>query len=152
MAGPPELRERFEAVRRDVLRHGVRRETLREEVRRMRERMRAELSSARPGQFDLKRDAGGITDIEFLAQYWTLRWCDRHPELVTYSDNIRQLESLASIALVPQATVDVLTGIYRAYRQRIHHLSLDGAETVVPAGEFADERARVTAIWRATME
>ena len=152
VAGPPELCARFEAVRRDVLRDGVRRETLRDEVRRMRERMRAELSSPQPGQFDLKRDAGGITDIEFLAQYWTLTWCDRHPELVTYSDNIRQLESLASIDLVPQATVDALTGIYRAYRQRIHHLSLDGADTVLPAGEFADERAQVTAIWRATME
>jgi [glutamine synthetase] adenylyltransferase / [glutamine synthetase]-adenylyl-L-tyrosine phosphorylase len=152
VAGPPELRERFEAVRRDVLRYGVRRETLRDEVRRMRERMRAELGGAQPGQFDLKRDAGGITDIEFLAQYWTLHWCERHPELVTYSDNIRQLESLASIDLVPQATVDVLTGIYRAYRQRIHHLSLDGAETAVPATEFADERSQVTAIWRATME
>jgi len=152
VAGPPGLRERFESVRCDVLRFGVRRETLLEEVRRMRERMRAELGSARSGQFDLKRDAGGITDIEFLAQYWTLRWCDRHPELVTYSDNIRQLESLASIDLVPQATVDALTAIYRAYRQRIHHLSLNGAETVVPAAEFAAERAQVTAIWRATME
>jgi [glutamine synthetase] adenylyltransferase / [glutamine synthetase]-adenylyl-L-tyrosine phosphorylase len=152
VAGPPGLRERFEAVRRDVLCFGVRRETLREEVRRMRERMRAELSSPQPGRFDLKRDAGGITDIEFLAQYWTLRWCDRHPELVTYSDNIRQLESLASIDLVPQATVDTLTGIYRAYRQRIHHLSLDGAKTVVAAEEFAAERARVSAIWSATME
>ena len=152
VAGPPGLRERFEAVRRDVLRFGVRRDTLREDVRRMRERMRAELASAKPGQFDLKRDAGGITDIEFLAQYWTLQWCDRHPELVTYSDNIRQLESLASIDLVPQATVDVLTGIYRAYRQRIHHLSLDGADTVVPVAEFAAEREQVTAIWRAAME
>jgi [glutamine synthetase] adenylyltransferase / [glutamine synthetase]-adenylyl-L-tyrosine phosphorylase len=152
VAGPAALRERFEAARRDVLRFGVRRDTLRDEVRRMRERMRAELASPQPGQFDLKRDAGGITDIEFLAQYWTLHWCDRHPELVTYSDNIRQLESLASIGLVPQATVDTLTGIYRAYRQRIHHLSLDGAETVVPDVEFAGERAQVTAIWSATME
>jgi len=152
VAGPPALRERFEAVRRDVLRFGVRRETLLEEVRKMRARMPAELSSPQPGQFDLKRDAGGITDIEFLAQYWALKWCDRHPELVTYSDNIRQLESLASIDLVPQATVDVLTGIYRAYRQRIHHLSLDGAEAVVPDGEFAAEREQVTAIWLATME
>ena len=64
-------------------------------------------------QFDLKQDAGGITDIEFLAQYWTLHWAERYPELVTYSDNIRQLESLASADIVPQATVDVLTGAYR---------------------------------------
>jgi glutamate-ammonia-ligase adenylyltransferase len=152
VAGPPELRARFESVRLDVLRSGVRRDRLREEVRSMRERMRAELSSPEPGQFDLKRDAGGITDIEFLAQYWTLLWCDRHPELATYPDNIRQLESLASIDLVPQATVDALTGIYRAYRQRIHRLSLDGEATVVSGTEFAEQRARVIAIWTATME
>jgi glutamate-ammonia-ligase adenylyltransferase len=152
VAGPPALRARFEAVRLELLRTCVRRDSLREEVRKMRERMRAELSNPEPGQFDLKRDAGGITDIEFLGQYWTLLWCDRHPELATYSDNIRQLESLASIDLVPQATVDVLTGIYRAYRQRIHRLSLDGEATVVPETEFAGERAQVTAIWTATME
>jgi glutamate-ammonia-ligase adenylyltransferase len=152
VAGPPALRARFEALRCDILRFGIRRDTLRDEVRNMRERMRAELSKSGPEEFDLKRDAGGITDIEFLAQYWTLKWCDTRPELVTYSDNIRQLESLASIDLVPQSTVDLLTGAYRLYRQRIHHLSLDGASTVVPAVEFADVREQVTAVWRDAME
>jgi [glutamine synthetase] adenylyltransferase / [glutamine synthetase]-adenylyl-L-tyrosine phosphorylase len=151
VAGDPVLRERFEAMRRDILRFAVRRDTLRDDVRAMRERMRAELSKSGPGQFDLKQDAGGITDIEFLAQYWTLHWAERYPELVTYSDNIRQLESLASADLVPQATVDVLTGAYRAYRQRMHHLSLEAANNVVSADEFADTRAAVTAIWNATM-
>jgi glutamate-ammonia-ligase adenylyltransferase len=71
---------------------------------------------------------------------------------VTYSDNIRQLESLASADLVPQATVDVLTGAYRAYRQRMHHLALESADNVVvSADEFRDTRAAVTAIWDATM-
>jgi len=151
VAGAPALRERFEALRRDILRFAVRRGTLREDVRAMRERMRAELSRSGPGQFDLKQDAGGITDIEFLAQYWTLLWSGRHEELVTYSDNIRQLESLASIDLVSQQTVDVLTGAYRAYRQRMHHLSLEAAETVVPATEFAETRTAVSAIWNEAM-
>jgi glutamate-ammonia-ligase adenylyltransferase len=152
VAGPRALRERFETLRCDLLRHAVRRDTLRDEVRKMRERMRAELSRPKPGMFDLKRDAGGITDIEFLAQYWALEWCDRHPELVTYSDNIRQLESLASIDLVPQATVDVLTAAYRTYRERIHHLSLDGADTQVPVEDFEAECRQVTAIWQDAME
>ena len=62
-----------------LLRSAIRRDTLREDVRAMRERMRAELSRSKPGEFDLKQDAGGITDIEFLAQYWALRWADRYP-------------------------------------------------------------------------
>lgn len=152
VAGPPALRERFERLRIDLLRHAVRRDSLRADVRAMRERMRSELSRAGAGQFDLKQDAGGITDIEFLAQYWTLLWSARHPELVTFPDNIRQLESLASADLVPQQTVDVLTGAYRAYRQRMHHLSLESAGSLVPAQEFAGTREAVNAIWRATME
>ena len=152
VAGPPELRARFERLRVELLRTAVRRGTLREDVRAMRERMRSELSRTGPAQFDLKQDAGGITDIEFLAQYWTLLWSERHPELVTFPDNIRQLESLASADLVPQGTVDVLTGAYRLYRQRMHHLSLEAAGSVVAAAEFADTRESVSSIWRATME
>jgi glutamate-ammonia-ligase adenylyltransferase len=152
VAGGAALRVRFESLRCDLLRYAVRRDTLREDVRAMRERMRAELSKPRPGEFDLKRDAGGITDIEFLAQYWTLLWAERYPDLVTFSDNIRQLESLASADLVPQATVDVLTAAYRAYRQRLHHLSLEQAGSAVPESEFAAERAAVSATWNATFE
>jgi glutamate-ammonia-ligase adenylyltransferase len=152
VAGTPGLRERFESLRRDVLRYAVRRGTLREDVRAMRERMRAELGHAGADQFDLKRDAGGITDIEFLAQYWTLLWAEHYPDLVTYSDNIRQLESLASADLVPQAMVDVLTGAYRSYRQRLHHLSLEAEESRVPDTEFVAERAAVSAIWNAAFE
>ncbi len=68
-----------------------------------------------------------------------------------FSDTIRQLESVASADLVPQATVDVLTGAYRAFRGRSHHLSLAGAEAIVPDTEFAVERAAVTCIWNEAM-
>ncbi len=152
VAGEQALRDRFEELRREILCTSVRRDTLREDVRSMRERMRGELSRAGRGEFDLKQDRGGITDIEFLAQYWSLRWADRHPELVTYPDVIRQLESLASIALVPQQTVDVLTSAYRAYRQRIHHLSLEGDSSVVSDEEFREPREQVGGIWAETME
>jgi glutamate-ammonia-ligase adenylyltransferase len=152
VAGPPALRERFAALRIEALRTCVHHETLREDVRSMRERMRHELSAAKRGQFDLKQDRGGLTDIEFLAQYWALHWAAEHAEVVTYTDIIRQLESLASADLVPQASVDVLTGAYRAYRQRIHHLSLDRAPSVVASTEFSAEREAVTATWRETME
>ena len=33
--------------------------------------------------------------------------------------------------------MDVLTGAYRAYRQRLHHLSLEGESSIAPAAEFA---------------
>jgi glutamate-ammonia-ligase adenylyltransferase len=151
VAGAPALRERFEAVRLDVLRYHVRRDSLRVEVRSMRERMRRELSRGDAGRFDIKQDAGGIADIEFLAQYWALKWARDYPPVALFSDTIRQLESVASADLVPQASVDRLTSAYREYRAATHRLSLDGAEPLVPAGAFADTRAAVTALWQATM-
>jgi glutamate-ammonia-ligase adenylyltransferase len=153
VAGDPTLRAVFEDVRVEILKSHVRRDTLRAEVRSMRERMRKELSRARAGsgKFDLKQDAGGTADIEFLAQYWALLYAGSHPPVVMFADTIRQLESVASADLVPQLTVDVLTGAYRKYRERSHHLSLEQAETLVPVEEFAAERAAVTAIWNATM-
>jgi glutamate-ammonia-ligase adenylyltransferase len=151
VAGSRELRTEFAAVRMDVLRNYVRRDTLRAEVASMRERMRRELSKAKPGEFDIKQDPGGIADIEFLAQYWALSWAKDYPPVAMFSDTIRQLESVASAALVPQETVDLLTNAYRAYRTRSHHLSLELRSPIVPAAEFAEERAAVTRVWNETM-
>jgi glutamate-ammonia-ligase adenylyltransferase len=150
VAGSTPLRAEFEAVRSRVLTEAVRRDSLREEVRSMRERMRRELSKAREGEFDLKQGAGGIADIEFLAQYWTLREAAKQPIVLMFSDTIRQLETLASGDLVPQHTVDQLTSAYRAYRARSHHRSLREEGTVIADSEFVAEREGVCRIWAET--
>jgi glutamate-ammonia-ligase adenylyltransferase len=151
VAGATTLRAAFEAVRLEILANHVKRATLREDVRGMRERMRKELSKGSAGSFDIKQDPGGVADIEFLAQYWALRWAKDYPPVALFSDTIRQLESVASADLVPQTTVDVLTGAYRAFRGRSHHLSLAGAPALVPDAEFVAERAAVTRIWDEAM-
>jgi glutamate-ammonia-ligase adenylyltransferase len=151
IAGPPKLCAQFEDARIEVLRKAVRRDALKTEVRNMRAKMRENLSKAKPGQFDVKQDAGGIADLEFLVQYWMLTWADRHPEIVIFSDNIRQLESLASGNLVPQRQVDFLVDTYRRYRERLHRRSLAGEGNVVDEGEFVAERRGVVAIWAEVM-
>jgi [glutamine synthetase] adenylyltransferase / [glutamine synthetase]-adenylyl-L-tyrosine phosphorylase len=151
VAGAPQLRARFEAVRLEVLCRHVRRDTLLAEVRGMRERMRRELSKGDAQHFDIKQDPGGIADIEFLAQYWALKWAKEYPPVALFADTIRQLESVASAALVSQADVDLLTAAYRAYRARTHHLSLAGTAPIVAAEEFRATRAAVTGLWDATM-
>jgi glutamate-ammonia-ligase adenylyltransferase len=78
-----------------------------------------------------------------------LREAGRHPAVAMFSDTIRQLETLASGDLVPQSTVDVLTGAYRAYRARGHQRSLRGEGAVVDGSEFRAERAAVAAVWDA---
>jgi [glutamine synthetase] adenylyltransferase / [glutamine synthetase]-adenylyl-L-tyrosine phosphorylase len=151
VAGDSELRARFEQVRDTALQRDVKRAGLAREVGEMRERMRRELSRAKPGQLDLKQDRGGVADIEFLAQYWALLYAASHPPVAMFSDTIRQLESVASADLVPQADVDVLTHAYRVYRARTHRLSLEGAPPLVDATDFTNERAAVATIWNRTL-
>jgi glutamate-ammonia-ligase adenylyltransferase len=153
VAGDANLRDAFAAARRRVLCAAVHRGTLRNDVLEMRVRMRRELSKARAGQFDIKQDAGGIADIEFLVQYWVLAAANAHPELLTFTDNIRQLEGLAAVGVVPQARAQWLTDAYIGYRTVLHHMSLEAqGDRVVEAAPYAETRARVSEIWRETFE
>jgi glutamate-ammonia-ligase adenylyltransferase len=151
VAGSAALGAKFEQVRKSVLCEAVRRDSLRKDVAEMRERMRAELSKAKSGQFDVKQDPGGIADIEFLVQYWVLAEAQQHPELLTYSDNIRQLEGLAAVGILDAATAAWLADTYRAYRAIVHHASLEEEDPrLAPAAPHETTRQRVIAIWRQT--
>ena len=153
VAGDGHLRAAFEAVRRRTLTSSVRRETLRKDVLEMRLRMRKELSRSGRGEFDIKQDAGGIGDIEFLVQYWVLAQSQVHPELLTYTDNVRQLEGLAAVGAVDEATALWLKESYISYRTVLHHLSLEGdGERIVAAAPYQETRDRLRAIWHATLE
>ena len=151
VAGSPAIRAAFEEVRQEILARHVRRDTLREDVRSMRERMRAELGRSGEGEFDLKQDPGGIADIEFLAQYWVLRWSGEYPPLCLYSDTIRQLESVGSAALVDHGVIDALVDAYRSYRQVAHRLSLEERPPVTDAGPFGATREQVMRTWEEVM-
>ncbi len=151
IAGNPTLCTAFEAARRRVLTHAVRRDELRTAVAQMRERMRRELSHGSKDRFDIKQDAGGIADVEFLVQYHVLAQAQHHPELLTYTDNVRQLEGLAAVRALDADTAQRLTEIYIEYRRVLHHLSLEieGAQ-VIDAAPYAECRATVRRIWQAT--
>ena len=140
LAGSRRVCAAFETLRREILTAHVDRSKLEPEVVKMRRRMRAELSLAKRGGFDLKQDPGGIADIEFLVDYWVLASSAEHPELVEYPDNVRQLEALERAGLVPSDRCRRLKDAYLALRQRVHELALDEAGRVV-GEEFRDLRA-----------
>jgi len=150
VAGSPAVMDGFEAIRRRLLCTAVRREDLRENVAEMRERMRAELGSPEPGIFDVKQDRGGIADIEFLVQYLVLKHAPRHPSLVHYPDNVRQLESLVDEGIVDEQVAAELKEAYLAYRARMHRLALEEQPGRVPGDEFVELRKRVADLWADT--
>ncbi len=147
LVGSRDVCDEFERLRRDVLVAHVHRDKLKVDVARMRRRMRDELSLAKRGGFDLKQDRGGLADIEFLIDYWVLASSREYPELVEFPDNVRQLEALERVGLVPAERCRRMKESYLALRRRIHELALDEGGRVVPDAEFEELRAWVGGVW-----
>jgi glutamate-ammonia-ligase adenylyltransferase len=152
VAGDAALAERFRGVRADILRRPRDPDALREDVRNMREKMRENLDKTRSGLFDLKQGRGGIADIEFMVQYSVLRWAAAQPDLTVWTDNIRLLESLQRLHLLPGETAVDLTAAYKALRAAYHRNALQDTPGLVADDQLQAERGRVADLWQELME
>jgi glutamate-ammonia-ligase adenylyltransferase len=124
VAGDHNAAQAFQRIRQQVLSQPRDAQTLRQEVTEMRERMRKELLPPRQTEFDLKQGRGGIADIEFMVQYAVLANAAKYPDLVTYTDNIRILETMMANDLISQADGALLIDCYKILRSQIHRLTL----------------------------
>jgi glutamate-ammonia-ligase adenylyltransferase len=147
VAGSGEIADEFERIRRETLVGRVRRDKLRDDVVSMRRRMRKELDRSDEKQFDLKHGRGGIGDIEFLVQYLVLEHARTYPDVIFYSDNIRQLDALMAEGCIARDAGEALQDAYRDYRLRQHHLVLDDQAPLVGQDEFAVWREVVAKTW-----
>ncbi|MHC5176123.1 bifunctional [glutamate--ammonia ligase]-adenylyl-L-tyrosine phosphorylase/[glutamate--ammonia-ligase] adenylyltransferase [Serratia rhizosphaerae] len=145
--GDTALQQRFDAIRRDILCQPREADTLRQEVREMREKMRSHLANKRRELFDIKTDEGGITDIEFIAQYLVLRYAANEARLTRWSDNVRIFELMANYDIMAEDEAAALTQAYVAMRDEIHHLALQEHSGKVSSEQFTAEREQVRASW-----
>ncbi|QIA01203.1 MULTISPECIES: bifunctional [glutamate--ammonia ligase]-adenylyl-L-tyrosine phosphorylase/[glutamate--ammonia-ligase] adenylyltransferase [Pseudomonas] len=160
LVGSQDVGQAFESVRAQVLGKARDLAKLQQEVSEMRAKMRDNLGSKSTAAgtganafestapFDLKQDAGGIVDIEFMVQYAALAWSQTHPPLLRWTDNIRILEELEHEGLMPAEDASLLREAYKAYRSAAHRQALQKDAGVIPGDQFADERRQVMRIWR----
>lgn len=150
VAGSSEIAAEFERIRSETLSSGAGLDKLCKDVASMRSRMRAKLDKSGDQLFDLKQGGGGIGDIEFLVQYLVLANARKNPAVFHFSDNIRQLDALATAGCISAEISLRLQDIYKAYRLRTHHLLLDDRQALVPQTEFETEQKYVEGLWRQT--
>ncbi len=147
VAGNKRVADKFAAVRVATLRNEVRRDSLRAEVQKMRARMHKELVRAGAGQFDLKQSRGGLADLEFLVQYLVLDNADRQPDVLTYSDNVRQLEALKRSGILDEQAAADLTEAYLTLRALVNQQTLAGQAGPVRLEACTPPAARVVRHW-----
>ncbi len=152
IAGEPTLRAKFEELRCKILTLPRQEETVRQEVLNMRQKMKDHLGSSKDqkkdGIFHLKQDAGGIVDIEFMAQYVVLAWSGTNPDLAHYSDNVRILEDAAKAGCLSSDDVSALIQAYLSERAESHRLALANHNMQVSAADWHDTREVVCMLWQ----
>ena len=126
-AGDSTIGNRFEALRKDLLRQERDPQKLTQEVL----GMRLKLHQAHPNHtqlFDLKHDDGGMIDIEFIVQFLVLRHAAQYEALTDDIGNIALLKLCGSLGLIDAALADEVANAYRLFRKLQHQIRLRGEE------------------------
>lgn len=146
-AGDESIGNRFEALRNRILRQPRDPEWLRQEILKMREKIH-EAHPNRSTLFDLKHDAGGMIDIEFIVQYLVLEYSAKYPELTDNFGNIALLKTSEKLGLIPEEAGEKVSAIYRQFRKRQHEIRMQGADQAkVELGEVNDQVDEVKKLW-----
>jgi glutamate-ammonia-ligase adenylyltransferase len=150
-AGNPLIGSQFDAVRSEVLSQQRDIEHLRREIVDMRRKVH-EGHPNPSSNFDLKHDAGGMVDIEFIVQFLVLAYSHQYPQLIGNLGNIALLRIASEVGLIGANIAKEAGDAYRLLRARQHRLRLDGAEKtrIQLSGEFNLIAARdsVTLLWQ----
>lgn len=150
--GDQPLQQAFSQTRHDILSLAREESKLKTDVAEMRVKMREHLGGKKSGRFMLKQDPGGITDVEFLAQYLVLRFSHEKPKLTRWSDNVRIFESMMAQGILDEAPAMALTQAYTTMRDQIHHRNLLNLDADVAEEKLTKERELVKALWHEWLE
>jgi [glutamine synthetase] adenylyltransferase / [glutamine synthetase]-adenylyl-L-tyrosine phosphorylase len=146
-AGDPAVGAAFEAVRVEVLRQRRDLAKLRDDVLAMRHKM-MDAHGGKSDGFDLKRDPGGLIDVEFIVQYLVLGHAWRFPELTGNKGNIALLAMAAGRGLIPVDLAETVRNAYRDYRREQHAFRLNHRKSLLDPVAARDRIAAVRALWR----
>jgi glutamate-ammonia-ligase adenylyltransferase len=149
-AGSPVVGEFFDSVRSEVLSQQRGIDHLRVEILEMRRKVHAGHPNAN-AEFDLKHDAGGMVDIEFIVQFLVLAYAHQHSQLIANLGNIALLRITANANLIAKEAAQSVGDAYRLLRAHQHRLRLDGAEktriNLEAEPELVTARDAVQALW-----
>ncbi|MGB0567790.1 MAG: bifunctional [glutamate--ammonia ligase]-adenylyl-L-tyrosine phosphorylase/[glutamate--ammonia-ligase] adenylyltransferase [Alteromonas macleodii] len=147
ICGDPRLLNDFTQVRNSILTRSRNAKTLADDVCKMRLKMREHLLSKDNEKVDLKQCVGGITDIEFMAQYLVLANAKSQAAMTEYPDNLRIFDAAAKTNIIDVATAHKLQKAYLKLREQYHHLTLADTKYADQSEELDAIREQVTIHW-----
>src|SRR5437773_1882475 len=121
ISASPEFRARIEQIIRDVLTRQCDAARVANDVGEMRRAIA--LEKGEDDVWDLKYAAGGVVDIDFIAQYLQLVHAAEKPEILSVS-TLQVLDNAARLGVLPRSEAEVLRSATRLYHDLTQILRL----------------------------
>jgi len=147
------LKIEFDRIRASILMRKRDKTALATDVVEMRQKMRESLGSKPDSDlFHLKQDAGGLVDIEFIAQYGVLLCAAENAQLVDNTATRKILGQLAECGCLTTQQSDVLFNAYREYRACSHQRALQELSSNIDDDAIEKLSEQVKVIWLDVLE
>ncbi len=148
------LQLEFDRIRRSILMRKRDRASLATDVIDMRQKMRDSLGSSAmdDGLFHLKQDAGGLVDIEFIAQFGVLNCASEDKTLIEYTATRKILMQLTVSQLLSEVQAQALYTAYRDYRSCAHQRALQQQSVRVDDAQITLLSETVKQIWQDVLQ
>jgi len=121
ISAPPAFRQKIEAIIRQVLTRPRDAAAVASDVADMRRAIA--LEKGEDDIWDLKYAAGGMIDIDFIAQYLQLVYAADKPDILDVS-TLHVLDNAARLGVLPQSSVEILRSAARLYHDLTQILRL----------------------------
>lgn len=125
IAGDDQIYQEFARIRRSVLQQSRSCEKIIDDVVEMREKMREHLASKDSSEFNIKQDAGGLVDIEFIVQAGVLTHAADDDALPGSTSTLCLLERLPACGWLTQAEAEALMAAYKDFRRFVNRQVLE---------------------------
>ncbi len=137
----------FDRIRASVLRQQRGADQLLLEVVEMREKMRLHLAS-KTADVDIKHDAGGLVDIEFMTQAGVLIHAEKNADCIKHTATLELINELTTVGWYSAIEATQVANAYRCFRKlkNWQHLQCE-AQT----DDVSLHRDNVIAAWRRLM-
>jgi glutamate-ammonia-ligase adenylyltransferase len=141
------IEQEFDRIRSSVLRQSVDARQLLKDVVAMREKMREHLTS-KSVEFDIKQDAGGLVDIEFMTQAGILIHAEEDEQCISHTATLELINELGQVGWYRAEETENLSQAYRYFRKlkNWQNLQCSADSSDVPA-----HRDKVIAVWNRLM-
>lgn len=116
VAGSQTLGEQYAAMLRPFIYPAHFHSSPHEEIRRIKERIEASIRERPRGENNIKLQAGGIRDIEFIVQCLQLLYGGSHPH-VRFHNTLAAIDRLATMSALTAAEASALKGAYQFFRR-----------------------------------